>query len=95
MEMKFERVFNYVFSSITGRTCLIGSIPALSVCRLAQTRNIHCSTVVKVFIEFTKPQNFISNNNNNNNNKAIPLQAWTGPKGSRRMRLPDFKTIGT
>jgi hypothetical protein len=27
--------------------------------------------------------------------KAIPLQAWTGPGGSRRMRLPDFKTIGT
>jgi hypothetical protein len=27
--------------------------------------------------------------------KAIPLQAWTGPKGSRRLRFPDFKTIGT
>jgi len=27
--------------------------------------------------------------------KAIPLQAWTGPEGSRRLRLPDFKKIGT
>jgi len=27
--------------------------------------------------------------------KAIPLQAWTGPEGSRRMMLLDFKTIGT
>jgi hypothetical protein len=27
--------------------------------------------------------------------KAIQLQAWTGPEGSRRMRLPDFKTIGS
>jgi hypothetical protein len=27
--------------------------------------------------------------------KAIPLQACTGPEGSRRLRLPDFKTIGT
>jgi len=27
--------------------------------------------------------------------KAIPLEAWTGPEGSRRMRLPDFKTIGS
>ena len=27
--------------------------------------------------------------------KTIPLQAWTGPKGSRRLRLPDFMTIGT
>jgi len=26
---------------------------------------------------------------------AIPLQAWTGPEGSRRLRPPDFKTIGT
>ena len=27
--------------------------------------------------------------------KAIPLQGWTGPEGSRSLRLPDFKTIGT
>jgi hypothetical protein len=27
--------------------------------------------------------------------KAIPLQLWTGPEGSKRLRLPDFKTIGT
>jgi hypothetical protein len=25
--------------------------------------------------------------------KAIPLQAWTGPEGSRRLRFPDWKTI--
>jgi len=24
--------------------------------------------------------------------KAIPLQAWTGPEDSRRLRLPDFVT---
>jgi hypothetical protein len=27
--------------------------------------------------------------------KAIPLQALTGPEGSRKLRLPDFKTIDT
>jgi hypothetical protein len=27
--------------------------------------------------------------------KAIPLQAWTGPEGSRKLRFPDFKIIGT
>ena len=27
--------------------------------------------------------------------KAIPLQAWTCPEGSRRLRFPDFKTFGT
>jgi hypothetical protein len=27
--------------------------------------------------------------------KAIPLQTCAGPEGSRRLRLSDFKTIGT
>jgi hypothetical protein len=27
--------------------------------------------------------------------KAIPLEAWRDPEGSRRLRLPDFKTFGT
>jgi len=26
--------------------------------------------------------------------KAAPLQAWIGPEGCRRLRLPDFKTVG-
>jgi hypothetical protein len=25
--------------------------------------------------------------------KAIPLQAWTGPEGSRRLRLPGFESV--
>jgi hypothetical protein len=24
--------------------------------------------------------------------KAIPLQAWTGPEGSRKLSLPDYMT---
>jgi hypothetical protein len=27
--------------------------------------------------------------------KAIPVQAWTSPEGSRRLRLPDLKKIDT
>jgi hypothetical protein len=27
--------------------------------------------------------------------KAVLAQAWTGPEGSSRLRLPDFKKIGT
>jgi len=26
--------------------------------------------------------------------KEIPLQACTGPEGSKRLKLPDFMTIG-
>ena len=29
------------------------------------------------------------------NGKTTPLQAWTGPEGSRKLRFPDFKTVGT
>jgi hypothetical protein len=32
---------------------------------------------------------------NSKKDKAIPLQVLAGPEGSRRLRLPDFKTIGT
>jgi hypothetical protein len=27
--------------------------------------------------------------------KTIPLQAWTGPEDSRRLRIPDSMTVGT
>jgi hypothetical protein len=30
-----------------------------------------------------------------NKGKTIPLQAWTGPEGSRRLRFSDFKTVDT
>jgi hypothetical protein len=32
---------------------------------------------------------------NGGKGKAIPLQALIGPEGFRRLKLPDFKTIGT
>jgi len=49
---------------------------------------------------------FLTTSNNNNNNKyfilrayyrdtAILVEAWTGPEGCKRLRLPDFKTNGT
>jgi len=25
--------------------------------------------------------------------KAVPLQAWSGPKGSRKLRFPDYITM--
>jgi len=25
--------------------------------------------------------------------KAVPLQAWTGPEGSRKLRFPDYMTM--
>jgi hypothetical protein len=31
--------------------------------------------------------------NTSEKGKAIPLQAWTGPRDSGSLRLPDFQTI--
>jgi hypothetical protein len=28
-----------------------------------------------------------------NISKAVPLQAWSGPEGSRKLRFPDFMTM--
>jgi hypothetical protein len=28
----------------------------------------------------------------NLDNKAVPLQAWSGPEGSRKLRFPDYMT---
>jgi len=30
-----------------------------------------------------------------NGKKVIPLQTWTDPEGSSRLKLPDFKTFGS
>jgi hypothetical protein len=36
-----------------------------------------------------------SSSSSSSSSKVIPLQVWTGPEGSRRLRFPDFTTIGT
>jgi hypothetical protein len=35
------------------------------------------------------------NENVKEKGKAIPVQAWTGPEGSRSLRLSDYKTVIT
>jgi len=34
-------------------------------------------------------------NGSKSKGKAILLEVWTGPEGSRSLRLTDFKTVGT
>jgi hypothetical protein len=38
---------------------------------------------------------YIFHNNFDVDIKAIPVETWTIPEDSSRLRLPDFKTIGT
>jgi hypothetical protein len=42
-----------------------------------------------------KDNNFVCITFHIGKGKEIPSQAVTGPEGSRRLRLPDFMTIGT
>ena len=34
-----------------------------------------------------------SNSSSSSKGKAVPLQAWSGPEGSRKLRFPDFMTM--
>ena len=34
-----------------------------------------------------------SSNETDKKDKAVPLQAWSGPEGSRKLRFPDFMTM--
>jgi len=36
-----------------------------------------------------------NDDDDDNKYKSIPLHVWTGTEVCRRLRLPDFKTIGT
>jgi hypothetical protein len=49
----------------------------------------------KVSFAHYKIKHAIKNDKCKGKGKAIPLQALTGPEGSRRLKLPYFKAIGT
>ena len=40
----------------------------------------------------TKFSDWFCNGVYNKEGKAVPLQAWSGPEGSRKLRFPDFMT---
>ena len=50
---------------------------------------------INVFKAFVETETCFRSYKGKGKGKAIQLQAWTGPEGSRSVRLPDFKTIGT
>jgi len=41
---------------------------------------------------YTKYQNYTVCSDPKGKGKAVPLQAWSGPEGSRKLRFPDFMT---
>jgi len=54
--------------------------------------NVKCSSEpVTCKIPHKKCENIV-NNTNKGKGKSVPLQAWGGPEGSRKLRFPDFMT---
>jgi len=45
-----------------------------------------------VYLTLCDLQTFNNNNKKSTRSKAVPLQAWSGPEGSRKLRFPDYKT---
>jgi hypothetical protein len=65
----------------------------MTMCRFVDNSNVSQDLTASEFIYAENGErNFL--NHLCKKGKAIPLQAWTGPEGSRMLRLPDFKTIG-
>ena len=48
-----------------------------------------------LYYNLSRPLTTKINLNERHKSKGIPLQAWTSTEGSRRLKLPDFKTFGT
>jgi hypothetical protein len=66
--------------------------------RVKYFRNVICWAGQKSHfhqVEQKTVRNNITGKGKGKRGKAIPLQAWTGPNCSRRLRLPDFTTVDT
>ena len=54
----------------------------------------HCFSLVCVAYQIArcKKHKIRENKGKKGKGKAVPLLAWTGPEGSRKLRFPDFVT---
>ena len=50
---------------------------------------------LKYYLGILQTQNNIQEDTGKSKGKTMSIQAWTGPEGSRKLRLLDFKTIAT
>ena len=70
---------------LRGRWCniIVLNVPAPSEEENDDTKDSFYEELEQVFHQFPKCKG---------KGKAVPLQAWTGPEGSRKLRFPDFVT---
>jgi len=50
------------------------------------------STIMRLYLTHTKPEGLLNKFSYIYKGKAVPLQAWSGPEGSWKLRSPDFMT---
>jgi len=92
-KFSYENSLNTWFMLQDTTLCEHGAVPGfvfavdMKGTSMAHAARIHIATVKKYYMYIQV--------RSKGKGKAIPLQAWTCPKGFRRLRLPDFKTIGT
>jgi len=85
-------------SCLLNTVCMLLPCPCLQCCSLVGPNGKDSAEQVQCSVDKTndlKSYDTVPLTTVSQCGKAIPLQAWTGPKGSRSLRLPDFKTIGT
>ena len=56
------------------------------------TQFTEINEVTKMSRYCTDNENVSSNTKGKSKGKPVPLQAWSGPEGSRKLRFPDFMT---
>jgi len=70
---------HYVFYTMS-----VSCLP-LTVCQNLHMKVIFSLTIKEHFIAATVGMKCVKG-------KSVPLQAWSGPEGSRKLRFPDFMT---
>jgi hypothetical protein len=84
--LEYSCDYHIVFYSFQSRENSYGSLLYMTLVIWFKCGNVHWGTCTQHVHLIYLPDK---------KGKAIPLQAWTGPEGSWRLRLPDFMTIGT
>jgi len=96
-----NKINNYyrrlTFQSFTGKAnkeCLSRSVANYRYLFSGETSPL-CSINNRIYIIVQSNTNVYSVITIKGKGKAIPLQAWRDPEVSRRLRLPELKTMGT
>jgi hypothetical protein len=82
------------FLNIQFHDSRINAILLTSVCNIT----FHAPIFAKItnaqhrYVQITHMEFYPNRTININKGKSVPLQAWSGPEGSRKLRFPDFMT---